>query len=213
MYYILDTETASLKGGVVELAWLKVGNDLAIYEEQCFRTNPERPIEPGAQAIHGIGDLDVIGCPTLSEVWTAVDPIDVIGHNVGFDVRMTQSVISYNRKLCTLDLARQYIKTTTNHKLPTLQKELRLPVRNSHSALDDVHTCRDFLLLLTEQYGFDVETLIERASRPKMIFRMPYGKHKGTPISQVPSGYRQWLLEQDIDKDLRYSLTTAENIK
>lgn len=213
MYYILDTETASLKGGVVELAWLKVGNDLTIYEEQCFRTNPERPIEPGAQAIHGIGDLDVIGCPTLSEVWTAVGPIDVIGHNVGFDVRMTQSVISYNRKLCTLDLARQYIKTTTDHKLPTLQKELGLPVRNSHSALDDVHTCRDFLLLLTGQYGFDVETLIERAARPKMVFKMPYGRHKGTPISQVPSGYRQWLLEQDIDKDLRYSLTTAENIK
>ena len=213
MYYILDTETASLKGGVVELAWLRVTSDLQIQEERCYRVNPQRVIEPGAQAIHGISNQDVEGCPTLQEVWTLTEPIDVVGHNVQFDVKMTTPVIQYDRKLCTLAVARRYFPTVSNHKLPTLQSELGLPTRASHSALDDVHTCRDLLLQLYEQYGFDLETLIERERRPKVVYTMPFGKYRGTPLASVPSSYRQWLLSQDLNKDLRYSLSLLESVK
>ena len=41
-----------------------------------------------------------------------------------------------------------------------------------------------------------------------MIFRnMPFGKHKGTPIDQVPLSYIEWLLDKDnIDGWLRSEL-------
>ena len=41
-----------------------------------------------------------------------------------------------------------------------------------------------------------------------MIFRnMPFGKHKGTPIYQVPLSYIEWLLDKDnIDGWLRSEL-------
>ena len=41
-----------------------------------------------------------------------------------------------------------------------------------------------------------------------MIFRnMPFGKHKGTPIDQVPLSYIEWLLEKDnVDGWLRSEL-------
>ncbi|MFG8677603.1 putative quorum-sensing-regulated virulence factor [Pseudomonas aeruginosa] len=36
---------------------------------------------------------------------------------------------------------------------------------------------------------------------------MPYGKHKGTPINQVPNDYKAWLLRQpDVDPYLVQAL-------
>ena len=45
MYTILDTETASLQGGVVELALLHIDTELNVLGEFHTRVNPERPKE------------------------------------------------------------------------------------------------------------------------------------------------------------------------
>jgi DNA polymerase III epsilon subunit-like protein len=68
VYCILDTETASLYKGVVEVAWLWVDANLNVLDEQCHRVNPECRIEPGARAVHGISDEDVAGCPTIVQI-------------------------------------------------------------------------------------------------------------------------------------------------
>ena len=40
-----------------------------------------------------------------------------------------------------------------------------------------------------------------------MLRNMPFGKHKGTPIDQVPLSYIEWLLEKDnVDGWLRSEL-------
>ena len=213
---IFDTETASLEKGVVEIAWLdlKDNETLDILSEHCFRVNPECPIEPGAQAIHGISDADVADCPTLETVLAPLKdvPVYTIGHNVSFDLRMVKPHLNVVESCCTLELSRQYIKGTTNHKLETLQKELNLPVQTSHSALGDVRTCRDLLLHIMQITGLDLETIFERANMPKMLLKMPWGKHKGVPIARVPKGYRAWLLGQEIDKNLRYTLEQVKNL-
>lgn len=212
--YILDTETASLQGGVVELAYLRVDMQLNILEEFCVRVNPERPIDPVAQGIHGISDADVADCQTLEQVSAAfTQPIIYMGHNCGFDQRMTKPHIVPSKSLCTLALAREFIKGTTNHKLETLQKELGLPVQKSHSALGDVYTTRDLLTHIISISGADLPTLIERADTPKLIARMPFGMHKGITIMRVPKEYRAWLLSQsDIPKDLRFTLEKFKDL-
>jgi len=41
---------------------------------------------------------------------------------------------------------------------------------------------------------------------------MPFGKHKGTPIDQVPLSYIEWLLEKDnVDGWLRSELEKSRN--
>lgn len=204
---IIDTETASLQGGVAELAILTIDHNLEVVDEFYTRVNPERPIEPGAFAVHGISDLDVVDCPTLAQIkqLSAVDR--AIGHNINFDLRMLSGHVKVQASLCTLALARRYVKGTTNHKLETLQHELSLPEQKSHSALGDVYTTLDLLRHILPLTGVSLETLFDRAMEPKMLHTMTFGKHKGKPMAKVPADYRAWLLAQpSLDKDLKYTL-------
>lgn len=207
MYTILDTETASLQGGIVELALLHVDKDLNILSEFCTLVNPERRIEPGAFAVHGISDEAVAMSPTIRDIAELQDVKHVICHNAAFDLRVLGDAVNVETSLCTLALARRYVKGTTNHKLETLQRELDLPVQRSHSALGDVHTVRDFLLHLLPKTGLELETLFERRAGAKLLHKMPFGKHKGKRIDQVPADYLSWLRSKDdLDKDLKFTL-------
>lgn len=211
-FHILDTETASLQGGVVEIAFLVVDEQMNVQSEFHSLVDPQRPIEPGAQAVHGISAEDVAGKPTLESIADMIgdNPIKMIGHNVSFDKRMIGPHIQVAEEMCTLELAREFIKGTTNHKLETLQKELSLPDQKSHSALGDVYTCLYLLQHIVNVTGLDFKTLWARAQRPKMVQRMPFGKHKGTLISNLPRSYRDYMLTLDINKDLRYTLETLK---
>ena len=88
MYTILDTETASLQSGVVELALLHIDTELNVLGEFHTKVNPERPIEPGAFAVHGISDADVADAPTLAQISELGAVTHAIAHNLAFDSRM-----------------------------------------------------------------------------------------------------------------------------
>lgn len=211
MYYILDTETASLSGGCVEIAWLRVDSALNVLESFASRCNPQRKIDAGAYTVHGISDKDVASAPTLAELAARLPkPIDMIAHNAPFDCRMIAPTISVNRVLCTLALSRTHIKGTSNHKLPTLRTELNLPEQKDHSALGDVYTTLALLKHIVDLTGVDVETHFQRLNTPRMLSNMPFGKFKGVPMADVPTDYRKWLAAQDIDRDLKYTLDKLE---
>ena len=207
MYTILDTETASLQSGVVELAMLHIDAELNVLGEFHTKVNPERPIEPGAFAVHGISDADVADAPTLAQIPELSLVTHAVAHNYPFDSRMLKGRLNAEASLCTLSLSRQYLKGAANHKLENLKRELGLPDQKSHSALGDVYTTLDLLRHLLPLTGVPLDTLFKRAAQPKLIHRMTFGKHKGLLISQVPADYRSWLLGQEnLDKDLKYTL-------
>jgi len=207
MYYVLDTESASLSSGVVELAYLRVDSQLNVVEEFVSRCNPQRKIDAGAYAVHGISDQDVASAPTLAELAKHMpEQIDMIAHNATFDKRMIESHISVGRSLCTLALSRSHIKGTSNHKLPTLRKELNLPEQKDHSALGDVYTTLALLKHIVNLTGVGVELHFQRLNAPRMLSEMPFGKFKGLAMLDVPADYRRWLASQDIDRDLKYTL-------
>lgn len=214
LYHILDTETASLKGGVCEIAWLVVDDNLEVKSEFCSLVNPERPIDPGAQAVHGISDADVADKPTLKQIADEhlPEPIVIVGHNCAFDIRMVKEHIKVSESICTLALARKYIKGTTNHKLETLQTELKFPEQKSHSALGDVYTARDLLLHLNSKFEVTLQSALADSKIPRLVHLMPFGKHKGRALLQLPRDYREWLLQQELDKDLRFSLEKIRSI-
>jgi DNA polymerase-3 subunit epsilon len=93
----LDIETTGLSQPeghrIIEVA--AIVYDLATEKEAgryAVRINPERGIDAGAQAVHGIAYEDLIGCPTwetvapkLSKLMSACDY--VVAHNgIGFDM-------------------------------------------------------------------------------------------------------------------------------
>ena len=50
--------------------------------------------------------------------------------------------------------------------------------------------------------------MIQYAETPYVVRKMPFGKHGGKPLEELPPDYVQWALTniRDMDKDLRWSL-------
>lgn len=209
-YIILDTETGGLKAPIraCEIAWIVIGENMNILDEQVHRTDPQQPMDKGAIAIHGITDEEVAGLPSNAEICEKIpQPFVWIGHNADFDKRVLSEHVVFNADVCTLALSRRWVQGTTNHKLATLQKELNLTPEKSHSALGDCRTTFELLKLILKLSGRSLPAIVELESTPKMIQRMPFGMHRGKLFSEIPRGYRIWMAEQpDWHKDIKYSL-------
>lgn len=212
-----DTETIGLNppaqpaSGVVEVAWARIdAMTLEIVDEFVSRVNPGCEIDPRASAVHGIYAADIVNEKSLAELFNPKGATVSIGHNTSFDIKFLSPYYeNLSGSLCTLALARQYIKDSPNHKLGTLVQHLGLTGGKAHSALGDVHSTVQLLKVLVDKAGRDLPTLVAAARRPKQILVMPFGKFKGQQILTLPLWYVSWFLEQEIDEDLRLSLKTS----
>lgn len=212
----LDTETTGLTSpiGVVELAWVRINMHMEVLDEFDTLVNPERDIEPGAFGVHGISQQDVAGAPTLAEAIQPLRgrPVYVIGHNIAFDLRIVGGHLDVVGDVCTLALSRQYLRGTPerpllNHKLTTVREFLDLPCLDAHRALGDTHTSLNVLRRILHDHNLTLDKIIKRQAKPRLLHTMPFGKHAGMVLSQVPLEYRRWLMNAgNLDKDLAYSL-------
>mgnify|MGYP000019338452 CR=1 FL=1 len=215
---VLDTETTGLDApiGVVELAHVFINDEMEVLSEHCCLVNPGRPIDPGATDIHGIKDEHVVGHPPLERAiapLTALPEIIVIGHNIPFDLRLVGPHLNVVGTVCTLALSRQYFPKAPNHRLSTMQEYLGLPDFEAHRALGDVITALNVLRRILVGHGLTLQQVVQRQAKPRMLSVMPWGKHAGKPLIQVPSDYRRWLLAQgNLDQDMRYTLTQLEKL-
>ena len=48
--------------------------------------------------------------------------------------------------------------------------------------------------------------MIEVLKNPVIYQRMPFGKHKGLKMEEVPVDYLQWLVGTDLEEDMRYTV-------
>lgn len=80
----------------------------------------------------------------------------ICAHNASFDVKFIANTLmrmgysGHIKYIDTLGLARKYIKTTPNHKQPTIAQYFKIVNRNEHRASDDALTCGKILLKLME---------------------------------------------------------------
>jgi len=59
--------------------------------------------------------------------------------------------------------------------------------------------------------GLGLGDLLAISKSPTHITKMSFGKHKGTPLKDLPKAYITWLLEKaEIDEDLRFALTNLK---
>ena len=55
-----------------------------------------------------------------------------------------------------------------------------------------------------------VKKIIETSNKPGLISKMPFGKHKGKKIENVPADYLQLLLTTDLDEDMDYTVKVVQ---
>lgn len=218
-YFLADCETTGVSPSdrMVEVAWLLMDEAFQILDEGHSLINPERPIPAGASAVHGITLKDVEGAPTADEYFYDVlgnklGSLDAIftAHNAPFDMRYIGPYLPDSTpEMCTLRLARKLYPDVDNHKLGTLVYALELDVDKSrfHSADGDMIILMSLLGKMTEDFGYTLWDLFEAANTPIQMTKMTFGKHKGTPLKELPPSYVTWLLKLDnLDPDLRASL-------
>ncbi len=199
---VLDFETTGLQPGYrpVEIAWLEFDTIYKVSESVTSLIDPQMPIEPGAQKVHGITAEMLVGMPTLEEFLKgehadkfADEHVLVVAHNAAFDLPMFAPFCKKATSLCTMRLAQALYPTAENHKLQTLASMFAVEVEPTHRAMADVGACFELLRTIAAKEGKSIDELLVIASQTSPESLMPFGKHKGKMIKDLPSDYVAWL--------------------
>jgi exodeoxyribonuclease X len=222
---VFDTETTGIKNAeIIEAAWSEAHfapelEDLNYITLQfgdsiVERFKPEGKISMGAMATHHIQEEDLADCPPSSSFTLPHDLEYMIGHNVDFDWAMAGSPPNVKR-IDTLCLARKFFPECDAYSLGALTyylfpKTARDSLRSAHSAGTDIELTINLLMEILERANCEIrnfEQLWQLSESARVPSIMPFGKHKGLPIDQVPSDYKAWLLGQaDVDPYLQLAL-------
>jgi len=188
---------------IIEAASLDVTslNPFEVSNPWVQRYNPGKPISLGALATHHIMDEELVNCPPSSSFRLPAGTKYLIGHNIDFDwVAIGSPEV---KRICTLALARSLWPDLDSHTQSALlyyfeRETARDQLRNAHSALADVWICSKIVgQILQKLQPVSLDALWEMSEKARVPKIMPYGKHKGELISQMPTDYKQWLLRQD----------------
>lgn len=220
---ILDTETHTINGYPIEIAYGPCSfeqGDLWFDQSQVFDeffSCPE-PISYGAMAVHHIIEEDLIGKPSYDTFGMPYGVQFIIGHNINYDIEAVNKCdqdLSNIKSICTLALARFAWPELETHTLSALfyflasdKADARDRLRNAHSAKYDIWFTYIVLKNICLKLGIkDMNSLYVLSEKVRMPSEMPFGKHKGTPLKQVPKDYIRWLLTTgEIDPYLRKAL-------
>lgn len=214
---VFDTEVNSLDAKeVIELAHVEcyfVGDKLEYGEIESGLFKPSQPFEAGAVAIHGITPFDVEACDDSSKA-SIPEAEFIIAHNVDFDAEVMK--ITNAKRICTLALSRHLWPEYKSHTLSALFLELfgMTPanvkiLRSAHTASVDVKILMDVLdAIVAKLQVKTMDELHQKSEAARVPTHMPYGKHKGALIADVPRDYVQWLLKQsDVCPYLRIAMS------
>lgn len=191
---VIDVETTGLSTGndeVIEVAALRL---------EAGKTAPRvfhRYLRPAGTVgdsfhIHGLSDdfLQREGddaARVLDDLATFMAGAHVVGHNVGFDVRMLQG---HARRLGvdlppfrwddTLEMARRVL-TTERYDLQSLGRHLEIPPQPAHQALGDARTTLDLLRALLPGIRAGAEARRQVVLRVRATFE---------PVARCLDGWR-----------------------
>lgn len=203
IYY--DTETTGLdpsKDRIIEIA----AYDVYLNKTFSSLVNPEMLIPQSSSDICNITNEMVKDSPTFQQVgkefieFCQGDPILIAHNNDSFDIhflinefkRVNLAMPTW-RFIDTLKWARKYRPDLPRHSLQYLREIYGIEANNAHRALDDVIILEKLFSQMIDDLDYlTVLTLMEKKQK---TVRMPFGKHQGKPLSEVPRNYFLWLSE------------------
>ncbi len=201
IYY--DTETTGIradKDRIVEIAAYNPLTDQSF----CEFVNPGMPIPKEASSVHGISDEMVANSPSFAVVGKAFidfcgeDAVLIAHNNDAFDKHFLEQECQRNnlvmpswRYVDTLKWARKYRPDLPKHALQFLREAYNIPSNQAHRALDDVIVLHKVFSQMIDDLS--IETVLSLMSAPSQVSKMPFGKHQGKPLSEIPKDYVAWL--------------------
>ena len=197
---VLDFETTGLNPGYkpLEIAWVEFDANLNVVEQVNSLINPHIPIEPGAQRTHGISAEMLVNEPTLDDFLTqthagkfANEHVLVVAHNASYDVPMFTPFCKKITALCTMRLGQTLYPDAENHKLQTLAKLLNVEIEPTHDALTSFYLMKN----IATEHNMSIDEMLALIASASLDSPMPFGKHKGTKLRDLPADYVRWLTE------------------
>jgi len=183
---------------------------------------PHEWISEEVTKIHGITNDMVRNAPDYSMVaWTAhllhnvFQPEYLVTFNGQtfdqpiLDRCLGAPVFPGTRHIDVLSVAYRYLPGLPSYKLGALYQELLgWPLENAHDASADVTATLDLLKAIRVRIGMTMDQLATDMLTPKPYALMPFGKHSGSLLEDVPASYGRWCLENfdSIRPDLRVTL-------
>lgn len=220
---VIDLETTDQPpdAGVVEVGWCDVhvreispGRWTAVADQpRSMLVNPNLPIKPEAQAVHHISERDIAGAPPVTTAFmklTAGDPLAFAAHNAKFEREFFAG--GTTPWVCTYKAALRVYPDAPNHKNQTLRYWLGLHVDTdfaapAHRAGPDAYVTAHLLAAMLNDAGADLREMIRWTKKPGLLpGAINFGKHKGTPWSDLPTDYLKWMAgAPDMDKDRKFT--------
>lgn len=223
-----DTETTGVKfdrDKIIELAAF----DPVRNQTFCKLINPNIPIPKEATAIHHITDDMVKEAPSFYDVgkefldFCQGDVVLVAHNGDSFDIPFLESEFKQaNLELPkfptvdTLKWSRKYRSDLPKHSLQFLREVFQIPANQAHRALDDVMVLHAVFSQMIQDLPFEI--VLELLKKKKAIDRMPFGKHQGKALKEVPKTYIDWLhkngaLDKPENKDLLEAFKSLQLIE
>ena len=205
IYY--DTETTGVKSDkdrIIEIAAFDVEKKTPFNS----LVNPTCHIPKEASAIHNITDEMVANSPTFDEVGAQFSSfcsgnVVLIAHNNdAFDKPFLECEFDRNnisfpnwKFIDSLKFSRKYRPDLPRHSLQHLREYYGIEANNAHRALDDVIILHQVFSEMIDDLSMD--QIIELMNSKQKIRHMPFGKHQGKPLEEIPKGYIKWLEENN----------------
>lgn len=166
--------------------------------------NPQCPIPPEATAIHHISDAMVKDALTFKEVmldfcqFCEGDVVLIAHNNDAFDVHFLKNEFERAgakmpewKFLDSLKWARRYRRDLPRHTLQFLREIYHIEANQAHRALDDVMVLHKVFSAMTDD--LKLEEIYSLLNHPRLLSHMPFGKHQGIPLKNLPKDYVNWL--------------------
>ena len=212
MLRVIDTETTSFEGGIVEIASVDIESGVICNPMSDFVRPPEA-IGFEAMAIHHITEDMVADAPFISEVIGRYLGASVyVAHNAAFDKGKLPQIDA--PWICTLKLARKLYPEFESHGNQYLRYRLGLKPTlpeglYAHRALYDCYVTAELLMYMGREAQWTIREMREISASPSLLYRMRFGKHKGKTFEEVAAedkGYLRWLLGTDLDEDMEFTV-------
>jgi len=212
---VLDTETTGLEVNqghrLIEIGCVELGDRRRSGRHFQRYLNPERAVDRGALAVHGLDDAFLSTQPRFSEVAAEllqfIDGAELIIHNAAFDLGFLDAELQ-RLDAAHVPLAQRFAVTDTlllaRERFPGQRNSLdalckRFEIDNSsrklHGALLDAELLADVYLALTAgqsalSFAFDAETAGAAGARK------PSRAHAGSNTAQRPRVLHASIEEQ-----------------
>ena len=222
---VFDLETTGVnvkEDRIVEIAALIIYPDGTTDAYQTL-VNPEIPIPRAASNVHNIFDDDVKEAPTFAELseelFNLFYNVDLGGYNcIKFDIPLLQN--EFTRANVPVELEAAFVidamQIFRHYQKYTLAGAVEFycghAIKDAHEDMADVDATVEVIKSQLIRYKLpSVVSQIPEALRPpgsidpdgklRMINDEPtitFGKHAGTPLRELETGYIHWLIRQKV---------------